>query len=166
MAKQIVAVGRKPSGFAGPDDSRRSAIMFDYLCIGAYLPDTNVWIRHLDSKPSRVKERLAAYDPNDVLLCDIVKAELYYGAFKSARPADNLAVLKSLFASFESVPFTGDTARVFGKLRSDLAQQGSPIGPLDLQIASIAALNGLILVTSNTREFTRISGLQVEDWSV
>ncbi|HQZ67083.1 MAG TPA: type II toxin-antitoxin system VapC family toxin [Planctomycetaceae bacterium] len=140
--------------------------MFDYLCIGAYLPDTNVWIRHLDSKPSRVKERLAAYDPNDVLLCDIVKAELYYGAFKSARPADNLAVLKSLFASFESVPFTGDTARVFGKLRSDLAQQGSPIGPLDLQIASIAALNGLILVTSNTREFTRISGLQVEDWSV
>ncbi len=79
-----------------------------------YLPDTNVWIRHLDSKPSRAKERLAAYDPNDVLLCDIVKAELYYGAFKSARPADNLAVLKSLFASFESVPFTGDTARVFG----------------------------------------------------
>jgi len=108
-----------------------------------YLPDTNVWIRHLESKPSRVKDRLAAYDPNDVLLCDIVKAELYYGAFKSARPADNLAVLKSLFASFESVPFTGDTARVFGKLRSDLAQQGSPIGPLDLQIASIAALNGL-----------------------
>ena len=53
-----------------------------------------------------------------------------------------------------------------GKLGSDLAQQGSPIGPLDLQIASIAALNGLILVTSNTREFTRISGLQVEDWSV
>ena len=76
------------------------------------------------------------------------------------------AVLKSLFASFKSVPFTSDTARVFGKLRSDLAQKGSPIGPLDLQIASIAALNGLILVTSNTREFTRISGLQVEDWSV
>lgn len=88
-----------------------------------YLPNTNVWIRHL-------------------------------------------AVKKSLFVSFESVPFTGDTARVFGKLRSDLAQQGSPIGPLDLQIASIVALNGLRHVTSNTREFTRISGLQVEDWSV
>jgi len=43
---------------------------------------------------------------------------------------------------------------------------GSPIRPLDLQIASIAALNGLIHVTSNTRELTRISGLQVEDWSV
>ena len=131
-----------------------------------YLPDTNVWIRHLDCKPSGVKEHLAAHDPNDVLLCDIVKAELYYGAFKSARPFDNLAVLKSLFASFISLPFNGDTARVFGKLRSDLARQGSPSGPLDLQIASIAVLNGLILVTSNTREFTRIFGLQVEDWSV
>ena len=50
-----------------------------------------------------------------------------------------------------------------GKLGSDIAQQGSPIGPLDLQITSIAALNGLILVTSNARELTRISGLQVED---
>ena len=50
--------------------------------------------------------------------------------------------------------------------QGDLAQQRSPTGPLDLQIASIAALNGLILVTSNTREFTRITGLQVEDWSV
>ena len=56
--------------------------------------------------------------------------------------------------------------RTEGAWQGELAQQGSPIGPLDLQIASIAALNGLILVTSNTREFTRISGLQVEDWSV
>jgi tRNA(fMet)-specific endonuclease VapC len=102
-----------------------------------YLPDTNVWIRHLDGKPSTAIERLAAHGPNDVLLCDIVKAELYYGAFKSARPSGNLAVLKSLFASFISLPFNDDTARVFGKLRSDLARQGSPIGPLDLQIASL-----------------------------
>ena len=58
---------------------------------------------------------------------------------------------------------TGDTARVFGKLRSDPAQQGSLMGPLDLQAASIAALNGLILLTRKTSEFTRISGLQVED---
>ena len=53
-----------------------------------------------------------------------------------------------------------------GKLGSDLAQQGSPIRPLDLQITSIAGFNGLILLTSNARELTRISGLQVEEWSV
>jgi tRNA(fMet)-specific endonuclease VapC len=129
-----------------------------------YLPDTNVWIRHLHYRPSIVKERLAACDPDDVLLCDVVKAELYFGAFKSARPDQNLAVLQSLFATFKSLPFDGEAARVYGKLRSDLAQQGIPIGPLDLQIASIALLNGLTVITNNTREFSRIVGLNVEDW--
>ena len=129
-----------------------------------YLPDTNAWIRHLHQRPSIVKERLGACDPADVLLCDVVKAELYFGAFKSARPDQNLAVLQSLFATFKSLPFDGEAARVYGKLRSDLAQQGIPIGPLDLQIASIALLNGLTVITNNTREFSRIVGLNVEDW--
>ena len=130
-----------------------------------YLPDTNVWIRHLDHRRSSVKERLAACDPDDVVLCDVVKAELYFGAFKSARPAQNLAVLQSLFESFESLPFDGECARVFGKLRAELFQLGTPIGPLDLQIASIVLLHGLILLTNNTREFSRIPGLKVEDWN-
>ena len=129
-----------------------------------YLPDTNAWIRHLHHRPSIVKERLAACDPANVFLCDVVKAELYFGAFKSARPNQNLAVLQSLFATFKSLPFDGEAARVYGKLRSDLAQQGIPIGPLDLQIASIALLNGLTVITNNTREFSRIVGLNVEDW--
>lgn len=130
-----------------------------------YLPDTKVWIRHLDYRPSNAKERLAACDPDDVVMCDVVKAELYFGAFKSARPAQNLVVLQSLFDSFKSLPFDGEAARVFGKLRSDLAQLGTPIGPLDLQIASIALVHGLILVTNNTQEFARINGLRYQDWT-
>ena len=112
-----------------------------------------------------MKERLAACDPDDVVLCDVVKAELYFGAVKSARPIQNLAVLQSLFECFKSLPFDGEAARVFGKLRADLSQSGTPIGPLDLQIASVALLNGLTLVNNNTREFSRIPGLQVEDWN-
>ena len=77
-----------------------------------YLPDTKVWIRHLDYRPSNAKERLAACDPDDVVMCDVVKAELYFGAFKSARPAQNLVVLQSLFDSFKSLPFDGEAARV------------------------------------------------------
>jgi len=50
-----------------------------------YLPDTNVWIRHLNQASSIVKAKLAAYPPSQIALCDIVEAELYYGAYKSAR---------------------------------------------------------------------------------
>lgn len=129
-----------------------------------YLPDTNVWIRELNAAPSRVKTRLRAYRSEDILLCDVVKAELFYGAFKSKRSADNLVALATLFGGFESLPFDGEAARVFGKLRADLAVRGTPIGLLDLQIASIALVHCCIMVTNNTREFSRIVGLKVEDW--
>ncbi len=129
-----------------------------------YLPDTNVWIRELNPKPSSVQSRFRAYRQEDILMCDVVKAELYYGAFKSARPVDNLNALAILFGAFESLTFDGEAARVFGKLRADLAILGTPIGLLDLQIASIAMLHGCTLVTNNTREFSRIVGLKIEDW--
>ena len=129
-----------------------------------YLPDTNVWIRELNAKPSKVQSRFRACRQEDILMCDVVKAELYYGAFKSTRPIDNLNALATLFSAFESLAFDGKAARVFGKLRADLAVQGTPIGLLDLQIASIAMLHGCILVTNNTREFSRIVGLKIEDW--
>lgn len=129
-----------------------------------YLPDTNVWMRELNPKPSSVQSRFRAYRQEDILMCDVVKAELYYGAFKSARPVDNLNALAILFGAFESLTFDGEAARVFGKLRADLAILGTPIGLLDLQIASIAMLHGCTLVTNNTREFSKIVGLKIEDW--
>lgn len=129
-----------------------------------YLPDTNVWIRELNVQPSTVQARFRACRPQNILLCDVVKAELYYGAFKSARPVDNLSALAILFGGFESLAFDGAAARVFGKLRADLAVRGTPIGLLDLQIASFAMLHGCTLVTNNTKEFSRIIGLNFEDW--
>ena len=62
-----------------------------------FLPDTNVWIRHLNLAPSMVKPRLAACPSSRITLCDVVKAELYYGAFKSVRRESNLALLEVLF---------------------------------------------------------------------
>ena len=58
-----------------------------------YLPDTNVWIHHLNPAPSIAKEKLSSHSPAQIVLCDVVKAELYYGAYKSARREANLAVL-------------------------------------------------------------------------
>jgi tRNA(fMet)-specific endonuclease VapC len=129
-----------------------------------YLPDTNVWIHHLNPAPSIAKIKLASHSPSQIALCDVVKAELYYGAYKSTRREANLAVLSTLFASFSSFPFDGEAARISGEIRADLAHKGTPIGPYDLQIAAIALANNCVLVTHNVREFSRIAGLKLEDW--
>ena len=131
-----------------------------------YLPDTNVWIRHLNPAPSIVKTRLSACPPSQIALCDVVKAELYYGAYKSARREENLELLKTLFTDFESFAFDGEAAQIFGDIRADLARKGTPIGPYDLQIAAIALANDCVLVSHNTDEFSRIAGLKLEDWEM
>ncbi|MBI4939069.1 MAG: type II toxin-antitoxin system VapC family toxin [Nitrosomonadales bacterium] len=131
-----------------------------------YLPDTNVWIKHLNPAPSIIKKKLSEYPPVQIALCDVVKAELYYGAFKSARREENLALLETLFSEFSSFAFDGEAARAFGEIRTDLARKGTPIGPYDLQIAAIALANNCVLVTHNTGEFSRIAGLKLEDWEV
>lgn len=129
-----------------------------------YLPDTNVWIRHLNPAPSTLKAKLSAHPSGKIALCDVVKAELYYGAYKSARRETNLALLETLFSDFLSLPFDGEAARIFGDIRADLARKGKIIGPYDLQIAAIALANDCVLVTHNTGEFSRIAGLKLEDW--
>ena len=129
-----------------------------------FLPDTNVWIHHLNETSSIVQATLSAHSPSEIMMCDVVKAELYYGAFKSARRDANLAVLETLFSSFNSFAFDGKAARIFGDIRADLSRKGTIIGPYDLQIAAIALANNCTLVTHNTGEFSRIAGLELEDW--
>jgi tRNA(fMet)-specific endonuclease VapC len=131
-----------------------------------WLPDTNVWIALLNARPSPVKARLQAVRPEQIFLCDIVKAELYFGAFNSARRDDNLRLLEELFASFVSLPFDSQASREFGQIRAELARLGTPIGPYDLQIAAVARARGLVLVTHNTGEFSRVPDLQIEDWEL
>lgn len=129
-----------------------------------WLLDTNAWIAYLNSRPSPFKARIKSVAAGDIWLCDIVKAELYYGAFKSQRQAANLALLDELFHLFASLSFEGDAARQFGRIRADLARKGTPIGPYDLQIAAIALAHDLTLVTHNTAEYGRIDGLKFTDW--
>jgi tRNA(fMet)-specific endonuclease VapC len=131
-----------------------------------WLPDTNVWIAYLRNTPSPIKARIVSLLPDQLWLCDVVKGELYYGAYKSVKVAENLARLEQLFAVVRSLPFEGKAAQRFGEIRADLFRQGNPIGPYDLQIAAIALTHHLTVVTHNTREFNRVSGLHLEDWEV
>jgi tRNA(fMet)-specific endonuclease VapC len=129
-----------------------------------WLPDTNVWIRLLNRNPSPVKTQFARLAVADIFLCEIVKAELYFGAFNSAKPEANLALIDDLSQHFPSIGFDEQCARQFGQIRARLKQLGTPIGPYDMQIAAIALRYEMVLVTHNTREFARVEGVQLEDW--
>lgn len=128
------------------------------------LLDTNTCIRFLNDPGSGVGRRLTVLPRSEIALCDVVRGELYFEAEHSARPERNLAVLEDFFSFFRSLPFDGVAARAYGRIRSDLARRGKPIGPNDLLIAATAVANEAILVTHNTGEFSRVTGLVLEDW--
>ena len=134
----------------------------------AWLLDTNAWISFL--KPEQpggkaIANRLASLQENDILLCSVVKAELWHGAEKYTNREARLARLAEVFARYLSLPFDDTAARHYADIRHQLETRGQIIGPNDLKIASICLAHGLTLVSANTDEFDRIQGLRVEDWT-
>jgi tRNA(fMet)-specific endonuclease VapC len=129
-----------------------------------YLLDTNACIVYLNRPMSAVRQRLESLSPADIVVCSIVKAELFYGAMRSNNSIRTLTLQEAFLNNFVSLPFDDRASRAFGTIRAELAMFGTPIGPYDLQIAAIALVNNLTLVTHNTREFSRVNGLVIEDW--
>ena len=132
-----------------------------------YVLDTNSWVDHLRHGPkSNVTAKLLATPKGSVFLCSVVMGELLYGAYHGAttHQAHNLGLIAALRQQFTSLPFDDASAEEYGKIRAYLANLGTPIGPNDLLIASIARSNQSTLVTHNTTEFSRVPGLTLEDW--
>jgi tRNA(fMet)-specific endonuclease VapC len=128
------------------------------------LLDTNACIQLINGTSEALNVRLRSHSPSEIRMSAVVKAELYYGARKSRHAAKNLELLRRFFEPFVSLPFDDRCAQHYGAIRSHLEAGGRPIGPNDLMIAATALANDLLLVTHNTREFTRVAGLAVEDW--
>lgn len=131
-----------------------------------YLLDTNVCVRYLNGRSLAVKERLQATNVDEIYVCSIVKAELFYGAMRSNNPERTLAKQQQFLNLFVSLAFDDEAALIYGRIRAHLARQGTPVGSNDLQIAAISLNHNLTLVTHNTREFSRIPELRFEDWEV
>ncbi|MHB0991308.1 MAG: type II toxin-antitoxin system tRNA(fMet)-specific endonuclease VapC [Burkholderiales bacterium] len=131
-----------------------------------YLLDTNVCIHLLNEKHPVILQHFRQHKPADIVLCSVVKAELLYGARRSQRPQANLQRLKVFFDPLQSLPFNDDCAEHYGQIHASLLTQGNPIGPNDTLIASVARSHGVILVTHNTGEFSRVDGLRLEDWEI
>ena len=126
-----------------------------------YLLDTNACIGVLTNRVTPLVERWTRTLPNQVRLCSVVKAELLFGAEKSARRELVQQRLQRFFSRFKSMPFDDAAAQTYGLLRAALEKGGQPIGPNDMLIAAIALANDLTLVTHNTAEFSRVPGLTV-----
>ncbi len=130
-----------------------------------WLLDTNACIHYLRSGDgSRIAARLAEKSAEEVVSCSVVRAELIFGAIRSAKAAENLAKVDAFLSRFVSLAFDDAAADEYGRIRAELAGRGTAIGPNDLLIASIARARNLTLVTHNVGEFLRVPGLGIEDW--
>lgn len=129
-----------------------------------YLLDTNIVIYTLKNKPAAVRAAFSAHDGQMGISC-ITLMELIYGAEKSSNPQRNLSQIEAFAARLEVLSFDERAAAHTGQIRADLALAGKPIGPYDQMIAGHARALGLILVTHNVREFNRVPGLRLENWT-
>ncbi len=118
----------------------------------------------LEKSDESIKKHIERLHPTEIIICSVVKAELFAGACKSQNKNKTIEKLNIFFAPIISILFDDEAAVVYGNIRANLEKTGIPIGPYDLQIASIAVLNDLILVTHNVREFSRVEALKIEDW--
>ena len=131
-----------------------------------YLPDTNAWIGYLRGKDAALVQRFLQTDPADIRLGSVVLGELLYGVDHgpASDQAHNMSLLAQMRQQFTSIPFDDRAADEYGQIRAHLTARGTLIGPNDMPIAAIARANGLTLVTHNTAEFRRVSGLNMKGW--
>ncbi len=129
-----------------------------------FLIDTNICIYIMSNHPPEVLQKFKSIGVGKVGISSITVAELHYGACKSNHIKKNIKRLDEFLSPFEILSYDENASRYYGKIRSQLEEQGTIIGPLDMLIAAHALSNNLILITNNDKEFTRIKSLKIENW--
>lgn len=128
-----------------------------------YMLDTNLCIRVLRDRPAGLRLRFNQ-EADSLCISTIVLTELLHGAAKSARPEHNRREVEGFAARLEVLAFDASAADHAANIRAALEASGVPIGAYDVLIAAHARSRGLVVVTSNLREFQRVDGLRSEDW--
>lgn len=127
------------------------------------LLDTNICIYIINAKPPEVLKHFHRYRLGDIGLSSITAAELAYGVAKSGSERNRRA-LEMFLAPLEILPFDTKAVWAYGQLRADLERRGQTIGALDTMIAAHALAIDALLITNNTREFSRVEGLRLDNW--
>jgi tRNA(fMet)-specific endonuclease VapC len=137
--------------------------------IEVYLLDTTVWIDLLRTNSPSIRRKLSAHSKSALGLSIITACELQYGLERRAVKHPHLRaqeqhLLSAILAPFDVFPIDHTVAEIYGRVRTVLENAGTAIGSLDTFIAAQSLALGATLVTSNTKEFARVPGLQIEDW--
>jgi len=129
-----------------------------------FLLDTNTCIDFLRGRHPAVRERIRSRTPGSIGVSVVTAAELRHGAERSTRPERSHAVLDAFLADLDILPLEEPAAREYGRIRAVLERKGQTVGANDLFIAAHALVLRRTLVTSNAREFRRVTGLRLVDW--
>jgi tRNA(fMet)-specific endonuclease VapC len=132
-----------------------------------FMLDTNICICLMNRRIGfeNILMHLDGLKNNQVIISSITIAELQYGIAKSVKKETNKFKLLYFLHQFECVPFDTNATDYYGNIRSHLELVGTPIGALDMLIAAHALSLSAIIVTNNVREFERVEGLQIENWT-
>lgn len=131
-----------------------------------FLLDTNICIYIRQHKPPKVLERFGKLSPGEAVLSVVTYGELFYGAAKSQNPKERLKNLNEMAQLLPVLPLPQAAGEAYGEIRAELETKGQRIGNNDLWIAAHAMAAGLTLVTNNEKEFRRVTGLTVQNWTL
>ena len=133
-----------------------------------FLLDTNIIIYLIAQHPTyykNISKNIKSHNHTDIFISSIAAAELFYGAFNSARKVENLDIVARFCNFFKILDFDLKSAKIYGAVRSQAKQNNRNIGEYDIQIASIALANDLTLITNNEKDFSFIDGLSIQNWT-
>jgi len=130
-----------------------------------YLVDTNILIYLCNSKSKLLENKFKTHQPDEFAVSAITVGEMIYGVNKSRQRYRNLQAILKIVSPFRILDFDSSDGWQYGEIRAELEKKGMSIGGNDIMIAAQAKRRGLIVITNNTKEYKRIIGLKIEDWT-
>ena len=130
-----------------------------------YMLDTNICIYIIKKNADQVIQRLLQIPILNIAISSITLSELEFGVEKSLYKKQNRIALTDFISPLNILPYDDNAALEYGKIRAFLEKNGTPIGSLDMLIAGHAKAINYTLVTNNEKEFSRITGLSIENWT-
>ena len=131
-----------------------------------YFLDTNIIIYAIKNSYPSIINHFMNIPSYSIVIPSIVVSEIEYGARKSINYTKTINLYNSFISNFEIIDFDYNAAVQYGIIRSQLEKSGKLIGPNDMLISSIVLSEGGTLITHNTKEFSRIQNLKIEDWTL
>jgi tRNA(fMet)-specific endonuclease VapC len=130
----------------------------------SHMLDTDACIALIKHRPEGMRSRLARLSPEKIGVSGIVAAELWFGVAHSQKKKQNEGALRDFLNYATLLDWPGEAASLYGQIRAGLQKKRTPIGAMDLLIASHALFLDAVLVTNNTKEFERVPDLRIENW--